>query len=318
MGTRVRYRSVISDNARWEGFAFRDDDIVISTPAKCGTTWTQTICALLIFQTPDFPEALDRISPWLDQSLRDRDGVFADLEAQQHRRFIKTHTPFDGLPHDDRVTYICVARDPRDVAMSWDNHMSNLDIAEALRLREVAVGNDDLAELMPDGPPPPPPPDPVDRFWLWVDEDPFQSSVSGLAPSLHHLDTFWQAREAPNVVLLHFGDMKADLEGQMRALAARLGIEVPERLWPELVRAASFEEMRRRNTEVAPNATESIWRDTGRFFNKGTSGQWRDVLDDDGLRRYAARVAELVGDDVSNWAHGGPITGGPGGEHAGS
>lgn len=308
MGTRVRYRSVISDNARWQGFVLRDDDIVISTPAKCGTTWTQTICALLIFQSPAFPEALDLISPWLDQSLRDRDGVFADLEAQQHRRFIKTHTPFDGLPHDDRVTYICVARDPRDVALSWDNHMSNLDIAEALRLRDQAVGNDDLAELMPDGPPPPPPPDPVERFWLWVDEDPGQSSVGGLAATLHHLDTFWQSREEPNVVLLHYGDLKADLEGQMRALAARLGIEVPERLWPELVRAASFEEMRKRNTEVAPNATESIWRDTGRFFNKGTSGQWRDILDDDGLRRYAARVAEFVGDDVSNWVHSGPIT----------
>ena len=113
MGDRVRYRTVISDSARWDGFELRGDDIVISTPAKCGTTWTQMICALLVFQTADLPAPLDLISPWLDMQTRNPADVFADLDAQTHRRFIKTHTPYDGLPHDDRVTYICVGRDPR-------------------------------------------------------------------------------------------------------------------------------------------------------------------------------------------------------------
>src|SRR5262249_38699700 len=40
--------------ARWEGFEFRPGDIVISTPKKCGTTWTQMLCALLIFDGPVF------------------------------------------------------------------------------------------------------------------------------------------------------------------------------------------------------------------------------------------------------------------------
>jgi aryl sulfotransferase len=74
---RVRYRNVICDSARWDGFPFRDDDIVISTPPKCGTTWTQMICALLIFQTSELPRPLDQITPWLDQSLRNLDDVFA-------------------------------------------------------------------------------------------------------------------------------------------------------------------------------------------------------------------------------------------------
>jgi aryl sulfotransferase len=43
-----RYRNVVSDSARWMGFRFRDDDIVISTPAKCGTTWMQTLCVMLV------------------------------------------------------------------------------------------------------------------------------------------------------------------------------------------------------------------------------------------------------------------------------
>ena len=54
----VRYLSLIADNARWDGFSFREGDIIISTPPKCGTTWTQMICAMLIFQTPDLPQPL--------------------------------------------------------------------------------------------------------------------------------------------------------------------------------------------------------------------------------------------------------------------
>lgn len=50
----VRYVGRAYDSARWAGFDPRPDDI-ISTPPKCGTTWTQMICALLILQTPELP-----------------------------------------------------------------------------------------------------------------------------------------------------------------------------------------------------------------------------------------------------------------------
>lgn len=86
----VRYRGLVYDSARWEGFELRPDDIIISTPPKCGTTWTQMICALLILQTPELDRPLSVLSPWLDMQSRSRREVVADLEAQQHRRFIKT------------------------------------------------------------------------------------------------------------------------------------------------------------------------------------------------------------------------------------
>ena len=69
--------------------------------------------ALLVFQAPDLPAPLTTLSPWLDMAVRPVEQVHAHLEAQSHRRFIKTHTPFDGLPYDERVTYLCVGRDPR-------------------------------------------------------------------------------------------------------------------------------------------------------------------------------------------------------------
>src|SRR3712207_3557565 len=98
MMRRVRYRSVVADSARWDRFDLRSGDIVISTPPKCGTTWTQALCAFLILGGPDLPAPLDQLSPWLDMQVRPIDEVRAELDAQQHRRFIKTHTPLDGLP----------------------------------------------------------------------------------------------------------------------------------------------------------------------------------------------------------------------------
>ena len=307
MPERAHYRTLISDSARWDGFELRAGDIVISTPAKCGTTWTQMICALLVFQTDALPDSLDRMSPWLDMLTRDRADVVADLAAQTHRRFIKTHTPLDGLPSDERVTYICVGRDPRDVALSWDNHMANMDLIALLTARDAAVGNEDLAELLPEGPPIPAESE-RERFWQWVDEPmPGGARSECLANLVHHISTFWSRRAEPNVLLLHYDDLKTDLDGQMRAVSARLGIPVDETRWPVLVEAATFDRMRADADRVAPDTTNQIWQDNREFFHRGTSGQWRTMLDDADLERYFARVAEVAPDDVARWLHRDPV-----------
>ncbi len=75
--TLKRYQDWFSDNARWERFALRPGDIVISTPAKCGTTWMQTLCVMLVLNTETFDQPLSRISPWLDMQLHDIGEVVA-------------------------------------------------------------------------------------------------------------------------------------------------------------------------------------------------------------------------------------------------
>jgi hypothetical protein len=307
---------LVTDSARWDGFEFRPDDIVISTPPKCGTTWTQMICALLIFQTPAFDQPMSRISPWLDMLTRPRTEVFADLEAQTHRRFIKTHTPLDGLPWDENVTYIDVGRDPRDVALSMAHHMGNLNFDNFLSALAATAAADGGADPFAAAAPPaegaadsPPPEFPAelsdrDRFFLWVDNpNPATEETSSLLSTLNHHETFWNERAAGNIVLLHYDDLKTDLEGQMRALATRLGIAVPEDRWPALVEAATFEQMRGNAERVAPNTDGAFWTSTEDFFHRGTSGQWRDLLDDDDLRRYEKRVAKLVAPDLAAWIH---------------
>jgi hypothetical protein len=287
----VDYRSWDDDNGRWAGFPFRPGDIVISTRSKSGTTWVQMVCALLVFQTADLPAPLAELSPWLDWRVVPRDEVFATLAAQRHRRFIKTHTPLDGLPLDDRATYVVVARHPLDLAVSLYHHGANLD-----RARVAALTGSTPTD---DGPPPPL----VEWLRAWIDWDGTpRERLDSLPGVLHHLTDAWNRRSRPNVVLVHYDDLVEDLEGTMRTLAARLGVDVAEDRWPGLVGAAQFEAMRGRADELAPDRRGAL-RDRRAFFRRGTSGAAREVLGEEDRARYEARARALAPPDLLAWLH---------------
>jgi hypothetical protein len=300
----ARRSNLLQDSSRWDGFKFRPDDIVISTPAKCGTTWVQMITALLIFQSPELPAPVSTLSPWLDVRWAARSQVFAELEKQTHRRFIKTHTARWGLPIAEGVTYICVGRDPRDVALSWDDHMGNVDRTVAVARIMAAAAIDGV-----DSPPlPDPPPEDVDqsaqaKFWRWVLDDTSPTTVSSsLLNTLDHVQSFWDVRDAECTVLLHYDDLKADLEGQMRSLADRLGIDVATQQWPSLVKAASFEEMRSRPSMTAPET--GLFLDQAAFFKRARKAEWREILDNEqDRRRYNERAAALAPAELLAWLH---------------
>jgi hypothetical protein len=286
--TPVRYRSDDEDSARWLGFPFRDGDIVISTRSKSGTTWVQMICALLVFRTPDLPAPLAMISPWLDWLGEPRDDVVARLTAQPHRRVIKTHTPLDGLPLDRRATYVVVARQPLDLAVSLYHQGDNLD-------------RDRMAALT--GAPPPDGDRPALDRWLrgWIDWDGEpRDQLDSLPGLLAHVGDAWTRRDEPNVVLVHYADLLADLEGEMRRLADRLGITTPEARWSALVDAARFARMRAQADRLAPDA-QGVLIDRTAFFRRGSSGAGREALTAADLARYHARLRQLAPPDLIAW-----------------
>jgi len=287
-----RYQSPEEDSARWLGFPFRDGDIVISTRSKTGTTWVQMICALLVFQTPSLPAPLARLSPWLDHAITPRDEVYAQLAAQDHRRFIKTHTPLDGIPLDSRATYIVTARHPLDMAVSLYHQGDNIDRA---RVREL-TGQPEPAE-------PPRARRPLHDWllrWIADDDDP-REQLDSLPGVMWHLSDAWARRGEPNVLIVHYDDLLADLEGQMRRLAGQLGLAIPEQDWPALVAAATFESMSRGADTLVPSA--GILKSNAAFFRRGTSGAGREVLTDDELAAYYARAAQLAPPGLLGWLH---------------
>ena len=76
----TRYRHPVYDNTRWTDFPFRSGDIAISTPPKCGTTWMQTLCAMLVLDAVEFDRPLAEISPWLDMQSNPIATVMLGLE----------------------------------------------------------------------------------------------------------------------------------------------------------------------------------------------------------------------------------------------
>jgi len=186
------------DSTAWNDFAFRDDDIVVATYAKSGTTWTQQIVSQLVFHGEEGIPVHD-ISPWLDLRIMPPDTK-DKLEAQQHRRMIKTHLPLDALNFSPKAKYIYIARDGRDVVWSFYNHH-----AKANQLWYDALNG------MPGRVGPPierPHPDIRRYFRRWLEEDGYP-----IWSYWENIRTWWEARFVPNILLVHFADLKTDLEG---------------------------------------------------------------------------------------------------------
>ena len=289
----VDYQSDIDDNLRWADFAVRDGDVVISTRSKSGTTWVQQICGLLVFQSPTLPEPLAELSPWLDHLVVPQDAMFARLAGQRHRRVIKTHTPLDGIRVIDQATYIVVARQPIDMAASLYHQGGNLDRAR-------------IAELAGQPAPEPRPARPPLHEWLveWVDRDaepPWLDSIHGVLA--HVADARARSAAAENVLVVRYEDLLADLDGQMRAIAERLGVAVDEAVWPSLVAAATLDSMRANVDAVVPDPGR-IMLDHHAFFRRGTSGAGRDELSDVEYEHYRRRVRALSSPELDAWLHG--------------
>jgi hypothetical protein len=89
----------------------------------------------------------------------------------------------------------------------------------------------------------------------------------------------------------------------MRRIAAFLGIGVNHAVWPSLVRAADFKEMRARGEAITPGANRLFGAGgVHRFFNNGTKGRWFGILTISSL--YDAKVCEKFSPNLAAWLEG--------------
>ncbi len=275
------------DSTIWNAFAFRDDDIVIGTYAKSGTTWVQQIVGQLLFEG-DPEVAVAELSPWLDLRLPPKEVKLPAVEAQAHRRFLKTHLPVDALVYSPKAKYLYIGRDGRDVVWSAYNHFVN-----ANELLYSAL-NDTPGRV---GPPIGRPPESVRQYFLeWLDGDGYP-----LWSFWENIRTWWEIRELPNLLLLHFNELKADLPGQIARIADFLEIEIDETRFPAIVEHCSFDWMKANATRSVPLGG-AFWEGGAQtFVNKGTNGRWRDILTTEDRERYERIAREQLGDACARW-----------------
>ena len=211
----------------------------------------QMICALLIFQRPELPAPLWHLSPWLDHTIAPPDDVYARLAGQPHRRFIKTHTPLDGIPlrpaghlHRDRpapARHVRVAVPPSRQHRTGPRMPQASGNAPPIEPREAGARQ----------------PAAVDRATTVIPA-PYPESL----PQRHAAPVrrVGPARRAERAA----GALRRPVRGPRgpdarHRLAAR---DQPCRSsrWPALVRAATFERMRDRADRLVPAAPGIVQR----------------------------------------------------------
>ncbi|MDJ0947400.1 MAG: sulfotransferase domain-containing protein [Alphaproteobacteria bacterium] len=275
------------DSTIWNDFRFRDDDIVIATYAKSGTTWLQQIVAQLIFNGEEgLPVA--EMSPWLDLRVPPKDVKLPEVEKQTHRRFVKTHLPVDALVFSPKAKYIYIGRDGRDVVWSlYHHHATANDLwYEALNETPGRVG-----------PPIEPPPDDVRQYFLdWLDQDGFP-----FWPFWENVRSWWEIRDLPNVMPVHFAKLKADMPGEIQRIAGFLEIPIDEAKWDAILEHCSFDYMKAHATESVPLGG-AFWDGGARtFMHKGTNDRWRDTLSAEECAAYEERAVAELGADCARW-----------------
>ncbi|MEO8401484.1 MAG: sulfotransferase domain-containing protein [Gammaproteobacteria bacterium] len=277
-------QNFLTDSTRWNNFQFRDDDIVITAWSKSGTTWVQQIVSQLIFNGDDkvFGQA---VSPWIDFQLMPNAIDFA--QSQTHRRFLKTHLPLDALVFSPRSKYLYIGRDARDVVWSLHHFMMSFTPFARNQFEELAkITGTTMPSVCPD----------ISEFyrnWLEYDmhsENSFWQNVKG----------WWEARHLPNVLFVHYANLKADLPSEFRRIAKFLDITIDEAKFSQMLNHCSLEHMKDRASEQ--EFLEVMFQGGGRtFVNKGVNGRWRDVLTSDEIAKCDDVAANNLPKDCASW-----------------
>lgn len=281
------------DSEIWNDFQFRDDDIIIATYAKSGTTWLQQIVAQLIF-AGDPNKNVGEISHWVDLRLPPRHVKIPEIEAQTHRRFLKTHLPVEALVFSPKAKYLFIARDGRDVIWSFYNHHLNMT-DELINALNGEAGPDiepfEHVSLEVD-----------EYFRRWLEKDGYP-----IWPFFSHITSWWNVRKLPNVKVLHFAALKEDMPGQIQEIAEFLEIDINPDKWSDILEHCSFDYMHE-HAELSAPLGGAPWKGGARtFIHKGTNGRWRDVLTEEDNKQYEAAAIDQLGAECARWLANGKL-----------
>lgn len=285
------YVGTLTDSRLWSRFNARAGDVIVSTPPKSGTTWTQGIVALLLSGDPQVDANPSFNAPWFDANFHDPDEVVARMDAQTGRRHIKTHTPLDGVPFWKDLHYICVYRHPIDVFFSARHHVANYsDEVMADRPFDTAQFCDD----------------PREGFHVFLTSDKHEDHGTLKLIVRHYLACL--AKEPrTNLLRMHYADMTHDLAAQLDRVATQIDMSHPSALMEKLVEAATFRNMKANAGKFALAQGKGVWRNDSAFFHSAKSNKWEGVLTEDDLAAYDAAISKLLTPEQRKWLEWGTV-----------
>ncbi len=275
------------DSKVWNAFTFRADDIIIATYSKSGTTWIQQIVAQLLWKGAEDLN-IPMLSPWFDCAFPSQAERLTMVEAQTHRRFLKSHLPVDALVFSPEARYLYIARDGRDVLWSLYNHHRQFkkDVIRSIDSAPWRIGPSlgDAPESILQ----------YFRDWLAHNGTPWW-------PFWEHLRSWWAIRNLPNVMLLHFARLKADMPAEIRRIAAFLDIAIDESTWDAILDHCSFQYMKAHGTTMVPFGGDLWEGGATAFMHKGTNEKWKDVLTAEDIEQYERAAEEQLGPECAHW-----------------
>lgn len=279
----------MEDSRRWRNILRRPGDIVISTPPKCGTTWTQQIVSSLLWPAGDAPGGRGQLSPWIDARGEPIEALAERLAAQTHRRFLKTHSPGDCIPFDAACRYITVYRDPRDAFVSWGNHRATMrpEIVDAMN---ASAGSSV---------------EPLTRSFDGDYDDLFAEWSTYCSP-VRHLASWWPRRDRPNVLFVHYSDLLAEPQAEMQRIADFLDIEIASREWSAILDRCSLTSMRQ--TAEEHGGLDAVFvGGASSFFNQGVNGRWATTLSTEQVDRVLDLITDQLDEQAAEWLTSGSL-----------
>ncbi|MGB3511963.1 MAG: sulfotransferase domain-containing protein, partial [Microcoleaceae cyanobacterium] len=267
---RLVVKDKIRDSSIWNRIKPRDNDIVIASCQKSGTTLTQQIVNLLINGHDNFKSIHD-VSPWVEK-LVDKVDI-EHIEQLSEPRVLKTHLPFDALPYYSNWKYIYLGRDPRDIGISLYNQIQ--------KFNQFKLVYDDCKDEVefPD-------------FWdKWIDTgEPWWSYWE-------NLNSWWQVRYLPNVMLVRYANLINHKPEEIKKIAKFLELEIDDSKLKMILQYSSLKYMR----ENWPKFEEKSSPQSGFLVNKGTNGRWQNLLSDRQLQSYEKMLSERVEPACADW-----------------